>query len=266
MMENEMVRRFTALPRGGVDPALLLAISAGSIEDYDALAAFHYLRSRPAMVMAVLAAREVCRQTSGGNQRETPRCAALDSPPVAVLVVSMPTLNGPWRRAAWPGVFEGDKRQAARRTNALLRTISRVVVDPRWRGLGVARRLVRTYLDAPMTPLTEAVSAMGPVCSCFAAAGMREAMVVRPRHDARLLAALEGAGIEPWQLLDPERRARVDERAIRVWARASRAHRSLAGGEIGVLALRAARALVAGRAVYIAGGMDRRSLPVAPGG
>jgi GNAT superfamily N-acetyltransferase len=248
-----------------------LAIGEGSIADYDSLAAFHYLWGRPATAVRVLVAREVgCRprwgREWGGREWRGerwiggggPPAGALD--PVGVLVVSMPPLNAPWRDAAWPGEFAGNKRDAARRINAQVRTISRVVVDPRWRGMGVARRLIAAYLARPLTGRTETLAAMGPVCACFRAAGMREVAVPRARHDARLLAVLGrlpgagergGTGIEAWQLLDPAVLARVDERALRVWARASRANRAIADGPVRELALRAARALVSQRAAYV---------------
>jgi GNAT superfamily N-acetyltransferase len=237
-----VVRRFAAMVRegggDGIDPGAGLEIGAGTIEDYDTLAAFHYVRGRPALVERVIVARD-------------------GELPAAVITISRPTLNGPWRNVAWPGVFAcADQRERARRLNELLRTISRVVVDPRWRGLGVARRLVRAYLDSAGTPLTEVLTTMGPASLCFSAAGMRAVSPVRSAHDARLLVVLERAGVEPWQLLDPAARARVDCGALRVWARSSRAHRWLADGETGVLALRAARALVSGRTAYVFGHVE----------
>ncbi len=70
-----------------------------------------------------------------------------------VLVVSMPTLNGRWRHAAWPDVdwAAGGRTAAARRLNLRVRTISRVIVEPRCRGMGVATKLVRSYLAGPLT-------------------------------------------------------------------------------------------------------------------
>src|SRR5205823_1709377 len=109
----------------------------------------------------------------------------------AVLVVSMPTLNGRWRELAWPGRFcGGDQRACARRLNEEVRTISRVIVEPRWRGLGVATRLVREYLRSPLTEKTEAAAAMGVCCPFFEAAGMRAWRLEPDRRGVRLLGAL----------------------------------------------------------------------------
>lgn len=219
-----------------------IVIEPGTMRDYDALAVFHYRAGPPATVArgrrgapAVLRARDAEAGALAG-----------------VLVVSMPTLNGLWRDLAWPGRYStGDKRRDAARVNAELRCISRVVVDPRWRGLGVARGLVRAYLDRPLTPATEALAAIGGVCPFFERAGMTPYLLPPAPHDARLLDALWACGVEPWSLLDSaiarrtlERRPWL-ERELRAWARGSPTTRRHAGADAAALArLAAARASV----------------------
>lgn len=183
-----------------------LTLREGTVRDYDRLSRFHYRAGRPATVVRVL---------------------AMDPPagdgPAAVLVVSMPTLNGSWRAAALPGLPAGDKRAAAAWLNAHVRTISRVVVDPRWRGLGLARGVVERYLADPLTPWTEAVAAMGRFCPFFERAGMRPVPCRRSRTDRRLLEALRRLDLGPLDL--PALRARPGravEAALRAWARSSR--------------------------------------------
>jgi GNAT superfamily N-acetyltransferase len=93
---------------------------------------------------------------------------------IGVLCVSRPTLNAWWRDAAWPGDYQAVPREVcAASINRDLRTISRVIVDPSWRAGGVGSALVRAYLKSPLTPRTEALSAMGRVCPLFERAGMR---------------------------------------------------------------------------------------------
>lgn len=58
-------------------------------------------------------------------------------------------------------------------TNAHLRTISRVVVHPQFRGLGLASELVRKLLEICPTRYVEASAVMARVHPFFAAAGMR---------------------------------------------------------------------------------------------
>lgn len=153
------------------NPRTPIRIERGDIRDYDALAPFHYRSGRPATRVLILRAVDGRSGTLAG-----------------VLVVSMPTLNGSWRGRVWPGRYAGrDRRRCVQRLNRELRTISRVIVDPRYRSRGVASRLVRAYLSRPMTRRTEAVAAMGEVCPFFERAGMREAFVPARDGDARLL-------------------------------------------------------------------------------
>ena len=56
--------------------------------------------------------------------------------------------------------------------NANVRTISRVIVHPQFRSLGLARRLVRELIDRCPARYVETLATMGPVADCFTAAGM----------------------------------------------------------------------------------------------
>ena len=172
------------------------AIEPGTIADFDALAHHHYRAGRPATWSAIL--------------RATDRTGAL----AGVLVASHPTLNAAWRERAWPGRYTPgpspqSKRRCARRLNRELRCISRVVVEPRWRGLGVASELVRAYLDQRTAPATEAVAAMGAVSPFFEAAGMTPYRIGPTEADRRLLDALDEAGVPAWALIDKARALRV---------------------------------------------------------
>lgn len=156
-----------------------IVVERGDIRDYDALASFHYRCGRPATRVLVLRAVDRRSGTLAG-----------------VLVISMPTLNGQWRGLAWPARYAGrDRRRCVRRLNREVRTISRVIVDPRYRSRGVASMLVRAYLSRPLTRRTEAVAAMGGVCPFFERAGMREVRTPAREGDRRLLASLRRHGL-----------------------------------------------------------------------
>ncbi len=216
-----------ALP-GGVR----LAIGAGTRQAYAALARFHYLAGAPAVPAGVRVAIDADRAMLAG-----------------VLVLAMPTLNGVWRNLAWPGRYTGvDRHESAARLNREVRCIARVIVDPRYRGLGVARALVRAYLDAPLTPATEAIAAMGSACGFFAAAGMTAYPLPVHEGDARLIDALETRGIESALLGDRARqRAAAGDpmlvRELRRWARSRTPTRALAAASPALLACEAARRL-----------------------
>jgi len=163
---------------GRIVPDQTIEIVPGSIADFDTLSHLHYLGSKPATHTLVLkAVREL--PTTGRSL-------------AGVLMISMPTLNGSWRERAWPGFFStADKTLNTKRINRHLRCISRVIVEPRSRGLGIASMLVRAYLDNPQTQATEAIAAMGSVCPFFERSGMQQYTLLHAPVDLRLIDALE---------------------------------------------------------------------------
>lgn len=230
-------RRFAQLCESG--PVSRVRIERGTIHDYDTLSPLHYRAGRPMTWPVVLRAvdpLEPFRSEPGqGVDRGTCRGGL-----AGVLVVSTPVLNGPWRELAWPGRYRGrDRRAVARQINQELRVISRVVVDPRWRGVGLATALVRAYLDAPITPATEALAVMGIACPFFASAGMTEYRMPPRPADARLMDACEHAGIRPDRLAQACDRAvapRWLQRELVHWARSSLPAQRLADGPVGAIA------------------------------
>ncbi len=226
-----------------------ISIIAGNPADYDSLARFHYRVPKPATCVHTLSATD----TTSGEL-------------IGVLTVSMPTLNAPWRQHAWPRLFaHADKRKAAARVNRHLRTISRVIIDPRYRALGIARRLVEAYLAAPLTRCTEAIAAMGRWCPFFQNAGMRETPVPPSRRELVLSSVLRRLGLEAWELADVDRATSAvrasDElcAALMKWAAYSRAtRRHLIGIErhddsFATLAVLAGASLTARPLVYVSG-------------
>lgn len=169
----------------------LIRIEPGSMEDYASVAHLHYRSGPPATIVRVMRA-----------MRRVPRFIHPSRQILAgVLVVSMPTLNGGWRDRAWPGMFpKNDKRRNAQLLNEHVRTISRVIVEPLSRGLGVATQLVHAYLENPLTQGTEASAAMGEVCPFFARAGMTPYVLEPDIVDTRLLDALTHLDLTPAQL------------------------------------------------------------------
>ncbi|MEM0982367.1 MAG: hypothetical protein AAGI17_00290 [Planctomycetota bacterium] len=169
-------------------------IERGTIADFDGLAHHHYRAGRPATWSRVL------------------RAVTRPGDVAGVLVASYPTLNGSWRDRAWPDRYSADdKHAAAMRVNRELRCISRFVVTPRWRGLGVASGLVRVYLAEPETQATEAVSVMGAASPFFDAAGMTRYRLAPGDADRRLLDAIEEAGVEAWRLVERKQAERIME-------------------------------------------------------
>lgn len=233
---TSLLARFAAL-RSAPRPIEIL-IRRGTRAEADRLAPFHY-RPPPATVAGIWVA-------------EHPRAGV-----VAALTLSYPALNARWRDLAWPGRYRtGDRRADARRLNAEVRTISRVVVDPRYRALGIATRLIRAVLADPPTIRTEAIAAMGAFCPIFDAAGMTPWRLPPTARDRRLRRALQAARAPVWSLLDPARlRILLNNHpalaaALRTWADASRATRALKRAPIAAIARAAAISLAAPRLAY----------------
>lgn len=194
-MANDLYERFTGTSGDRLEEGL--SFGRGGMRDYLALSDHHYKASPPATVSRVFVFRHYCRGVAGrylglpGQTRV-----------VAVLTESYPILSCRLRDSALDGRYRGiaDLKQRAVVLNAEFRCISRVVVHPQWRGLGLAVRLVQAVLTDPETVFTEAMAAMGHAHPFFERAGM----VAYHRHphsrDARLAAVLEAVGIEPIDL------------------------------------------------------------------
>lgn len=190
--------RFAALP-GRASPADDLQLERGTLRDYHGLSAFHYKGSSPGATTAVY---RLVHRTPSVVGRYISRKD--ETQIVGVLLRSLPHLGCQLRDHATNYRYRGfGSKGAAAMLNKELRTISRVVIDPRWRGLGLAVKLVRLALDEPETIYTEALAAMGRVHPFFEKAGMTR--YDRPPRDeyARLLDALEHLGIEPFRLASP---------------------------------------------------------------
>ena len=181
-----------------------IRIERGGINDYNALARWHYRAATPAV--PVLTLRAVCERTGDT---------------VGALVIAMPVLNGPWRKLAWPDWLDGlDKRAQAQAVNTHLRTIARLVVTPPYRARGVGSRLVRAYLASPLTARTEALAAMGALCPVFERAGMRRVQCPMSRAATQVARSLRERNVPTWALADRTTRRRLArdpriERALR---------------------------------------------------
>ncbi len=189
---DELRERFARLPAEAVEGRL--TVEQGDWGDYLGLAEYHYKGSAPATVSRVFVAKHF---VEGVSDRFMGRTSG--ERVVGVLVESMPVLGCRMRDWALGGRYGGvqDRRQRATLVNREVRCISRVVVHPQWRGLGVAVRLVGATLAAAATVYTEAMAAMGRVHPFFERAGMTAYRRHRHEHDARLIAALGAAGVEP---------------------------------------------------------------------
>lgn len=137
-----------------------LRLAPGHAADYRALERFHYASHRPASFARVWALRY------------SPDTTSRQGRVIAVVVLSYPSLRCAARERVL-GLSPPDGRQLAPFVNRNLRTISRVIVHPQFRGIGLASLLIRAACALADTPLVEAIARMGATHPLFERGGMK---------------------------------------------------------------------------------------------
>jgi hypothetical protein len=172
-----------------------LKIVPGSIADYKGLARFHYRDSRTGPVAAVY---KIIDTHPMREQTE---------PVVGIIIYSMPACSVQLRNIATKGLFTklGSSSVNMQLINQNIRTIARVVIEPRYRALGLAHQLVEKTMPLLNIPYIEALAVMGKVNPFFEKAGMMKFEGTEPSRCVKLRAALSAVGIELTDLVDIER-------------------------------------------------------------
>jgi len=170
-----------------------LQVVPGDIEDYKALASYHYRDKTLGPFSAIF----TLRPTAG-------LLAALSVRTVGVIVYRMPSPALQLRNIATGGVFTSlDRATQLALVNKNVRCISRVIIEPRFRCLGLASRLVRETMPQINVPIVEALAIMGLVNPFFEKAGMQPYTAPLPERCAELIEAFSLVGIEQHHLIDP---------------------------------------------------------------
>lgn len=181
-----------------------LQIVPGGLDEYHQLARFHYRDERLGPYAAIFAIKP--RKSSFISSERA----------VGVIVYSMPSLALELRNIATDGFFIGfDKNTELALMNKNIRCISRVIIEPRFRGLGLASRLVRETMGAMNVYIIEAMAVMGLVNPFFEKAGMRAFEAKMLVRCVRLLEAFSIVGIEKKMLIDPQRVQRKLDRLVK---------------------------------------------------
>jgi hypothetical protein len=132
-----------------------IRIVEGTLADYKALCRFHYRDCRPGPFEKIFSLK-------------------LNNETVGVIVYSMPAPSLELRNVATGNYFAGlDRHSLIALVNKTIRTISRVIIEPRFRGLGLAVRLVRETMPLMNIPMIEALAVMGRANPFFEKAGMK---------------------------------------------------------------------------------------------
>ncbi len=162
-------------------------IVRGCPEDYRRLAHYHYRDSGIGPYAAIFALKA---------RSET----------VGVVVYRMPSPGLELRNIATDNFFSGfDRATRLALVNKNIRCINRVIIEPRFRCLGLASRLVRETMPKMNAAIVEALAVMGVVNPFFEKAGMKAYTAKMPARCVQLIEAFSVAGIEEDMLLEPEK-------------------------------------------------------------
>ena len=164
-----------------------LRILPGRLDDYRRLARYHYRDSHLGPASAVFVLSRTGSET-----------------PVGVIVYSNAPAVLQLRNIATGNVFAGlDRSTQLELFNANIRRISRVIIEPRFRGLGLASLLVRETMPLLDVPIVEAIAVMGWVNPFFERAGMKAYKAKPSAASVQFIEALSIIGIEQAELIDP---------------------------------------------------------------
>ena len=132
-----------------------IKIELGNRQDYSRLAGFHYRSHR------LPPSRRIFKAVKNGET-------------VGVIVYSYPALTVSSRKYALK------EKLSLQKLNKRLSCISRVIVHPKYRSIGLGQRLVRETLARCGTPYVEAVAVMAKYNPFFEKAGMRRITMQKP--------------------------------------------------------------------------------------
>lgn len=140
-----------------------IRVRQGTREDYLKLSGFHYRSSRLPPPRKIF-------------------CAVRDGDVVGVIVYSYPPPTCFGRKRVGLG------KASMRELNERLSNISRVVVHPKYRSIGLGQKLVRETLTSCGTPLVETIAVMAKYNPFFERAGMKRVVEAPPAKEAVELA------------------------------------------------------------------------------
>jgi hypothetical protein len=170
-----------------------LHITAGNADDYHRLARWHY---RDNGSIGPYAAIYSLRQSSDFTGTNANRL-------VGVIVYTMPTTGCSARDIATGGFFSGLSRaDRIALLNRHFRRISRVIIEPRYRGCGLASILVSKTMPLLNVTYIEALAVMGNFNPFFEKAGLSPYPQGIPQRNKLLLEALSLVGVEQSMLDD----------------------------------------------------------------
>jgi hypothetical protein len=168
-----------------------LQLVPGTRADYELLSHYHYREHHLGPYAGIFALKGKFRTA---EKLET----------VGVIVYSMPATGCQMRTIAAGNLFSGlDKSTRLKLINKNIRTISRVIIEPRFRSLGLAARLAKETMPLMNVPFIEALAVMGRISPFFEKAGMTRYEPPVSAACVRLTEAFAAVGVDEPDLIDP---------------------------------------------------------------
>jgi ABC-type transport system involved in cytochrome c biogenesis ATPase subunit/GNAT superfamily N-acetyltransferase len=151
-------------------------IEEGTTADYKALNIFHYRSSRlppPRKIFTLKRGQETC----------------------GVIVYSHPPPTMFGRSLVWKGTLQQLQKEVS--------TITRVIVHPKYRSVGLGTKIVKETLPLAGTPYVETLAVMAKYNPFFEKAGMKKIAESKPnQHLKKAIEKLEALGFKPYTLTD----------------------------------------------------------------
>jgi len=155
-----------------------MKIEPGTREDYEKLAEFHYRAPKHSPIPM----KVFCLKREDGEL-------------VGVIFYSWPPINCSGRKSVFGRML------TIKEVNETLATISRVVLHPKYRSIGLGEKLVKETLPLVGRPYVETMAVMAKYSPFFEKAGMRMVMTRQPPETVRkAVESLEGLGFKPFML------------------------------------------------------------------
>lgn len=165
-------------------------ICKGNMDDYRRLARFHYREHSLGPYVAIYALKT--KNLSPVNET------------AGVIVYKMPAPALELRNIATGGILTGfDRTTQLNIVNKNVRCISRVIIDPRFRGIGLASWLVAQTMPKAKVPIVESLAVMGKINPFFEKAAMKKYCANTPARCLQLKEAFSIVDIEEAMLVNP---------------------------------------------------------------
>jgi len=167
-----------------------LSIRRGERRDWERFAHFHYKSHNLGIVDRIY-------------------LLCLDGSPIGVVVYAFPQMGCSLRNRVTGGRYTGTAATASARKRLLneeVRVVQRIVIEPRFRGLGLAAALLRSTIPLLGVRFVECLAVMGGFSRFLQKAGFVEVgRMELPREGRILLGELRGCGLTDVELHDEKR-------------------------------------------------------------